>query len=203
LRAAPLRPAAVDLVEDDEARHVVRADLGQHFLGHRDLPPEPASLASTTWRSSDASSASSSVDLNEATSPCGRFLMKPTVSLTRHARDGFGMQRPHRGIERREELVRDQSLASRQRAHQGGLARIRVSDERHAGETLALPPPGALRLVLEGHSVELLLQLGDAVADLAPVELAVRFAAAASPVPLRPRSFGPASLAASRMRGAM
>ena len=35
-----------------------------------------------TWASSDASSASSSVDLNEATSPCGRFLMKPTVSLT-------------------------------------------------------------------------------------------------------------------------
>src|SRR6266581_4878247 len=43
----------------------------------------PESLASTTWSSSDASSASSSVDLNEATSPCGRFLMKPTVSLTR------------------------------------------------------------------------------------------------------------------------
>src|SRR5258708_35373869 len=91
------------------------------------------------------------------------------------------MESARRGIERREELVRDQRLASRQRAHQGGLARIGVSDERHAGETLALRPPGAVRLVLEGHSVELLLQLGDAVADLAPVELAVRLAAAASP----------------------
>src|SRR5205807_8536519 len=90
------------------------------------------------------------------------------------------MQGPHRGIERREELVRDQRLASRQRAHQSRLARIRVSDERHAGEALALPPPGALCLVLRLHRVELLLQLGDAVADLAPVELAVRFAAAAS-----------------------
>src|SRR5204862_1272804 len=83
-------------------------------------------------------------------------------------------------IERREELVRDQRLASRERAHQRGLARIRVSDERHAGEALALPPPGALRLVLRLHRVELFLQLGDAVADLAPVELAVRLTAAAS-----------------------
>src|SRR5438876_739237 len=90
---------------------------------------------------------------------------------------------------------RDQRLASRERAHQGGLARVRVSDERHAGETLALPPPGALRLVLEAHSVELFLQLGDAVADLAPVELAVRLAAAASagaaaPPVLRPGLLG-------------
>src|SRR5207247_5962866 len=44
----------------------------------------------------------------------------------------------------------------------------------------ALLAPGALRLALEGHSIELLLQLGDAVADLAPVELAVRLAAAAA-----------------------
>src|SRR5207237_91671 len=40
--------------------------------------------------------------------------------------------------------------------------------------------PGALRLAPEVHRVELLLQLGDAVADLAPVELAVRLAAAAA-----------------------
>src|SRR6185369_8431306 len=43
---------------------------------------KPGSLASTTCSSSEASSASSSVDLNDATRPCGRFLMKPTVSLT-------------------------------------------------------------------------------------------------------------------------
>src|SRR6185295_717197 len=56
--------------------------------------------------------------------------------------------------------------------------RVRIADERHAREALALLPPGALRLPLEDHRVELLLQLGDAVADLAPVELAVRLAAA-------------------------
>src|SRR6185295_1969528 len=55
---------------------------------------------------------------------------------------------------------------------------IRIADERHPREALALLAPGALRLPLEDHRVELLLQLGDAVADLAPVELAVRLAAA-------------------------
>src|SRR5437773_6556131 len=57
--------------------------------------PNPASLASPTWRSSDASSASSSVDLNEATSPCGRFLMKPTVSLTRSEEHTSELQSHH------------------------------------------------------------------------------------------------------------
>src|SRR6185369_6682846 len=69
-------------------------------------------------------------------------------------------------------------LAARERAHQGGLARIRIADERQARETLPLLPPGALGLSLEDHRIELLLQLGNAVADLAPVELAVRLAAA-------------------------
>ena len=43
---------------------------------------KPGSLASITWSSSEDSAASSSVDLNDATRSCGRFLIKPTVSLT-------------------------------------------------------------------------------------------------------------------------
>src|SRR5262249_59025907 len=97
-----------------------------------------------------------------------------------HAWDSLRVEGAHRGVKRREELVRDQRLALRQRAHQGGFARVCISDERHAGETPALLPPGALRLALRPHRVELLLQLGDAVADLAPVELAVRLPAAAA-----------------------
>jgi hypothetical protein len=72
----------VDLVEDAEARHLVGADFGQHLSVTASWRSKPGSLASMTWSSSAASSASSSVDLNEATRPCGRFLMKPTVSLT-------------------------------------------------------------------------------------------------------------------------
>ena len=41
-------------------------------------------------------------------------------------------------------------------------------------------PPRALRLALDVHRVELLPQLGDAIADLAPVELTMRLAAAAA-----------------------
>src|SRR5207249_5534620 len=112
-----------------------------------------------------------------------------------HAWNGLRMQSAHGSIQRREELIRDERLASRKGAHQGGLARIRISDERHAREPLALLPPGALRLAPEVHRVELLLQLGDAVADLAPVELAVRLAAAApagaaAPPVLRPGLLG-------------
>ena len=140
----------------------------------------PGSLASTTWASSDASSASSSVDLNEATSPCGRFLMKPTVSLTSTRGTVSGCRARTVVSSVAKSLFGDQHLAPRERAHQGGLARVRVADERHAREPLALLPPRALRLALEVHRVELLLQLGDAVADLAPVELAVRLAGAAA-----------------------
>src|SRR5207237_5949015 len=83
-------------------------------------------------------------------------------------------------IERREELVGDQRFVAGERAHQGGLARVRIADQRHAREPLALLPPGALRVAPLSHRVELGLQLGHAVADLAPVELAVRLAAAAA-----------------------
>jgi hypothetical protein len=72
----------VDLVEDAQTRHLVGADLLKHLVGDFKLAFEAGSLASMTCSSSEASSASSSVDLNEATRPCGRFLMKPTVSLT-------------------------------------------------------------------------------------------------------------------------
>src|SRR5918996_1637696 len=62
----------------------------------------------------------------------------------------------HRRIQRGEELVGDQRLIPRERAHQRGLACIRVSDQRHACEPLVLLPPGALRLAPEVHRVELL-----------------------------------------------
>src|SRR6266700_4953010 len=175
-----LVPAAVDLVEDDEARHVLRADLAQHFLGHRDLPLEPGIARIDHVEEQRRLERFVERRLERRDQPVRQVLDEADRIADQHARDGLGVEGAHRSVERREELVGDQRLACRQRAHQGGLARIRVSDERHAGEALALPPPGALRLVLRLHRVELLLQLGDAVADLAPVELAVRLAAAAA-----------------------
>src|SRR5262249_49571695 len=66
------------------------------------------------------------------------------------------------------------------RAHQRRLARVRVAHQRHVRVTLAPLPPLALRLALALDRVEVRLQLGDAIADLAPVELVLRFARAAA-----------------------
>ena len=60
--------------------------------------------------------------------------MKPTVSVTRMRGSGLGLQRAHRGVERREQLVGDQHLAAGERAHQRGLAGVGVADQRHARE---------------------------------------------------------------------
>ena len=47
------------------------------------------------------------------------------------ARPGLRLQRAHGGVERREELVRDQHLAAGERAHQRRLAGVGVADQRH------------------------------------------------------------------------
>ena len=76
---------AVDLVEHQQARHVAGADLGR---APRSVTSQLA-LEAGSERVDDvepaapASSASSSVLLNDATRPCGSLLMKPTVSETR------------------------------------------------------------------------------------------------------------------------
>src|SRR5207302_4218878 len=175
-----LVPTAVDLVEDHEARQVLRTDLVEHFLGHRELALEAGIACIDDVDEQRRLERFIERRLERCDQPVRKILDEADRVADEHARDALRVQGPHRGIERGEELVRDQRLASRQRAHQRGLARIRVSDERHAREPLALLAPGALRLALDGHRVELLLQLGDAVADLAPVELAVRLAAAAA-----------------------
>ena len=94
--------------------------------------------------------------------------MKPTVSETRMRGLRLRLEGAHRGVERGEELVLDEHLAARERAHQRRLARVGVADERDAQLVLPRVPPVVL-LLLDGG--ELLAQLGDAVADLAAVEL--------------------------------
>ena len=94
--------------------------------------------------------------------------MKPTVSVTRIARPSLGRQRADGGVERREQLVGDEHVRAGEGAHQRRLARVRVPDERDARHLLT-PRPSCLRLVVDGG--QLRLELGDAVADLAAIEL--------------------------------
>ena len=84
------------------------------------------------------------------------------------ARLRLRLERAHGGVERREELVLDEHLAAGERPHERRLARVGVADERDA--ELVLARVAAVLLLLLDRR-ELLAQLRDAVADLAPVEL--------------------------------
>ena len=103
------------------------------------------------------------------------------------------LQRAHGGVERREELVGDEHLAAGERAHQRRLAGVRVADERDA-ELIA--PRGPALVVVALDRRELVFQLGDAVADLAAIELEADLAGARTPAAARRRADD------SRRRGA-
>ena len=92
-----------------------------------------------------------------------------------HARLRLRLQRAHGRVERREELVLDEHLAAGERAHQRRLAGVRVADERDA--ELVVPRVAPVLLLLLDRD-ELLAELGDAVADLASIELDRRLAGA-------------------------
>jgi hypothetical protein len=105
------------------------------------------------------------------------------------ARVRLGLHHAHGRVERGEELVHHEHVAAREIAHPGRLAGVRVADQRHAELLGAAGAPHAVRLV---DRLELAAELGDAVADLAAIELEGRLAgalaadAAALPVVLDP-----------------
>ena len=80
-------------------------------------------------------------------------------------------------VERGEELVLDVDVAAREGAHQGRFPGVRVADQRHAARVSAVRAANALH-GLDGG--ELFLELGDAISNLATVELEGRFTGAAA-----------------------
>src|SRR2546426_5816945 len=126
------------------------------------------SAASTICNSSDASSASSSVERKLATRSCGSFLMKNNRVGNQDARPALRPQRTDGGVEGREQLVVDEHVRAGERAHQRRFARVGVPDKRDA-QRLLTPRPSRLRLVFDGG--QLRLEPRDAVADLAAIEL--------------------------------
>ncbi len=102
----------------------------------------------------------------------------------KHAGRGFRPQRPHGGVERREELICHKHLAPRESAHERRLARVGVSDQRDAQLVAAR---GAPLFVVVLDLVELRLEFGAAVPDLAAVEIDVGFARADAALPAAPR----------------
>ena len=102
----------------------------------------------------------------------------------KHAGRGFRPQRPHGGVERREELIGHKHLAPRESTHQRRLTRVGVSDQR---DPQLVAARGAPLIVVELDLVKLRLEFGAAVPDLAAVEVDVGFARADAALPAAPR----------------
>ena len=185
----------VDLVEDADARHLVGADFLQHRVGDLELALETGIAGVDDVQQQAGVQGLVQGRLERGHQPVRQVLDEADGVADQHARHALGVERAHGGVERGEELVGDQHLAAGERAHQGGLAGIGVADQRHAGEALAPLAARTLGLAFGLHRDDLQLQLGDAIADLAAIELGVRLAGAATAhaaalPPLRPGELG-------------
>src|SRR3569833_1035764 len=170
----------VDLVENSDARHVLRLDLVQHVLGGLDLPFESRVAGVDDVKQQRGIQRLFQRGLERRDQSVWQVLDETDRIADQYARDTLGKQGAYGGVERGEELVGDQHFATRECTHQGGLACVGVADERHAGEPLVRLSPRALRLAVGVPRRDLLLQLGDAVANLALVQFGVRLAGPAS-----------------------
>ena len=126
-----------------------------------------------------ASRASVSVDWNAATSSCGSSRMKPTVSATTTCVSPGSMMLPHRGIERREQLVGDVGIGAGQRAEQRRLAGVGVARPAPATESGISARCCAAGLALLFDLLESRGQRLDALAEQAAVGFELGFAGTA------------------------
>ena len=97
-----------------------------------------------------------------------------------HARPGHRLQGTDGGVQRGEQLVLHQHLAAGERPHQGGFSRIGVADQR---DPKLVTAGGAALVAVALHRVQLLLQLGKPVADLAAIEVQGAFTSARALLP--------------------
>ena len=168
----------VDLVEEEAAGHGLRADLAEHGAGHLELAAEGG-----VGRVGQVEEERRLERLVEGAAERGHQVVGELLDEAhgvgdQDARLGLGVERAHRRVEGGEELVRHQHRAAGEGPHQRRFAGVGVTDQRHAAGVLAVGAAHAL-LLLDGG--ELLAQLGDAVADLALVELQRRLARALAP----------------------
>ena len=183
---------AIDLVEEQARRDNLRADLAQHFAGHLELR-----FVRRIGRVDDEQQQRRFERLVERGSErrdeiVRQLLDEPDRVGDEHARLRLRLQRAHRRVERREELVRDEHLAARERAHERRLACVRISDQRDP-ELIATRV--STLVVVSLDTLELLFQLGEAIADLAAIELEIGLARAGAPAAARRPPTTPAGAA--------
>src|SRR5260370_873660 len=98
----------------------------------------------------------------------------------RRIASGCFARRAARRVKRREELARDQHFAAGERTHERRLPCVRIPDQRDP-ELIATRGPTLVVVSLD--IPQLLFQLGEAIADLAAIEIEIGLARAAAPLP--------------------
>ena len=115
-----------------------------------------------------------------------QLLDEPDRVRDEHARLRLGLQSAHRRIERHEEFVRDQYIATRECSHERRLPCVRVADQCDP-ELIATRGPTLVVVSLD--ILHLFFQLREAIADLAAIEFEIGLASAGTTLPSAARRF--------------
>ena len=164
---------AIDLVEDDEAGNVGGPDVRQDLGGDVELARKPWIRGVHDVRQQ----AGLQGLVERALERCDQAVRQLVDETDRVGHQDawmrFGRERAHRGVERGKQFVGDVHLAAGQPAHQRRLARVGVA---HQGDSTHVAAPRPLRVLLGCQRRQLAGQLGDAIANLPPVQLYAGFA---------------------------
>jgi hypothetical protein len=135
VRRARLGRHPVDLVEDEEARHVAGADLVEHLRGDRQLALEAGIRRVDDVRQERRLERLGERALERGDEPVRQLLDEADCVGHEDARPRLGHERAHGRLERREELVGDVHRAAGEGAHERRLAGVRVADEGDAARS--------------------------------------------------------------------
>ena len=168
---------AVDLVQDGDHRLLVDLQLVQGLPHRLDLLP-PVGVGDVHHVQQDVGE----VDLlqrgPERGDQRGGEALDEAHGVGEEGLQAVGEGDPAGGgVEGGEELVLHQHVGVREGPQEGALAGVGVAHEGHHGDGLALAP-GAVELALVADLLDLLLQIGDLVADRPAVDLQLRLAGA-------------------------
>jgi hypothetical protein len=155
-------------------------DQSSPQAGWRRRPPErPLFACAVTRRRFPVGASPTRRPLQPEATGVRQLLDEPDRVRDEHPWLRLRLQRAHRRVKRREELVRDQHLTARERLHERRLPCVRVPDQRDPEKIATRGPP---LVVVSLDILELLFQLCEAIADLAAIEIEIGLARAGAPL---------------------
>src|SRR5258708_2741099 len=169
---------AVDLVVDEDLRHLGRADLFEHRVHRGDLLVALLARAVHHVQEEIGLDGLFQRRLERIDERVRQVADEPDRVRERDARVVAEIDAARGRVERGEELVGDEGLGAGDAIEERGLAGVGVTHERHAQDARA-HAPGALRGALLAHLADALLQLLHLLADHAAVQFDLLLARAA------------------------